>query len=124
MGIYITNFHERMDGLAHVLYYPQKPLVATRSMDYLRFSELPAGINCVVAIMCYTGYNQEDSVIVNKSGLERGLFRYTHTRARARAHTHTHTHYSLPSLVSFFIESKEKNRLDFPPCENALRALQ
>ena len=33
------------------------------------------GINAIVAIGSYTGYNQEDSIMINKSAIERGLFR-------------------------------------------------
>lgn len=74
-----------MDTLANVLFYPQKPLAATRAMEYLRFRELPAGINAIVAIASYTGYNQEDSIILNWSSVDRGFFRSVFWRSYREA---------------------------------------
>ena len=39
------------------------------------FNLISSGINSIVGIACYTGYNQEDSVIMNLSAVERGFFR-------------------------------------------------
>jgi DNA-directed RNA polymerase II subunit RPB2 len=81
MGVFLTNYERRMDTMANILYYPQKPLATTQSMEFLKFRELPAGQNAIVAIMCYSGYNQEDSVIMNQSSIDRGLFRSLFYRA-------------------------------------------
>lgn len=83
MGVYASNYQMRMDTLAHVLYYSQKPLVATKSMKYLRFKKLAAGCNSIIAIACYSGYNQEDSIMLNQSAIDRGFFRSVFYRTYA-----------------------------------------
>ena len=83
MGVYASNYQMRMDTLAHVLYYSQKPLVATKSMKYLRFKKLAAGCNSIIAIACYSGYNKEDSIMLNQSAIDRGFFRSVFYRTYA-----------------------------------------
>jgi len=79
MGIYATNFNERMDKTAYVLSYPTRPLVDTRVMNLIKLNENPSGCNINVAIMTHTGYNQEDSLLVNKGSIDRGLLQITIT---------------------------------------------
>tara|TARA_B110000879_G_C11182019_1_gene518950 strand:+ start:3008 stop:6736 length:3729 start_codon:yes stop_codon:yes gene_type:complete len=74
MGIYATNYDQRMDKTAYILNYPSRPLVDTRIMDFLHLNQIPSGTQIHVAIMTHTGYNQEDSVLINKGSLDRGLF--------------------------------------------------
>lgn len=74
IGIFNTSFKNRMDTLAHILHYPQKPIVNTETSKYIHSDVLSTGQNAIVAIGIYTGYNQEDSLIYNQNANERGLF--------------------------------------------------
>jgi len=77
IGIPSTAYQERYDTTLHVLDTPQKPLTKNEMVNVLHFNEMSHGAMPIVAIMTYRGYNQEDSVILNKASLDRGLFRTT-----------------------------------------------
>ena len=74
MGMYVTNYTQRMDKTAYVLTYPMRPLVDTRVMNIMKLNKVPSGSQVIVAIMTHTGYNQEDSILFNKGAIDRGLF--------------------------------------------------
>ncbi|MEM2901862.1 MAG: DNA-directed RNA polymerase subunit B [Candidatus Bathyarchaeia archaeon] len=81
LGMYASNLFNRVDSRAHLLHYPQSPLVKTKPMEITQYDVRPSGQNCVVAILSYQGYNMEDAIIVNRSSIERGLARSTFYRS-------------------------------------------
>lgn len=91
IGIYTSNFRKRFDTLGHVLNYPQKPIVSTRIRNMVHNDKLPSGINVIVAIATYTGFNQEDSILLNKSAVDRGLFTSTYYRTYKEQNNKNHS---------------------------------
>lgn len=91
LGVYATNFRHRFDTMGHVLDYPQKPLVSTKVSQYVNKDSLPCGINAIVAIATYTGFNQEDSIIMSKSAVDRGLFQSTYFRTYKEQNNKNHS---------------------------------
>ena len=55
MSMFALSHLIRADTIVHVLNSPQKPLVSTKAATMMGFDNMPAGINCIVAIACYTG---------------------------------------------------------------------
>ena len=78
VSVYHTNHRVRMDKTAVVLNSGQTPLVKSRYLEHICNEGNPYGENAIVAIMCYTGYNVEDAILVNEGALKRGLFRTTY----------------------------------------------
>jgi DNA-directed RNA polymerase subunit B len=80
LGIYATDFNQRVDSRSHILHYPQAPLIETALMEMMGYTLRPSGQNCVVAVLSFEGYNMEDALIFNKASIERGLGRSTFYR--------------------------------------------
>ena len=78
VSLYHTNYQNRIDKMAVVLNYGQIPIVKSRYLKYVTNEEHPYGENAIVAIACYSGFNVEDAILVNRSSLDRGLFRTTY----------------------------------------------
>ena len=78
VSLYHSNFQSRIDKMSVVLNYGQVPLLKSRYLKYINNEELPCGVNTIVAIMSYTGYNVEDAILINQGAVDRGLFRTTY----------------------------------------------
>jgi len=81
IGVYATNAHNRIDTMVYSMHYPQQRLVKTKYTHLLHLDEMPNGENLIVAICSYSGYNQEDSVILNKDAVDRGMFNITYYKS-------------------------------------------
>ena len=104
VGVTATTFHRRYDrGTVKTLNYPQRPLVTTRGARSVGADRLPDGMNAVVAIMCFGGYNQEDAILVNQASVDRGLFNSLNT-------------------TTYYAEESRDERLDPPQPGGARRA--
>jgi DNA-directed RNA polymerase II subunit RPB2 len=77
IAVYASNFMNRFDNQAHVLCYPQAPLVRTLYYDYLADGQMGYGTNLILAMGSFTGYNQDDGIVMNADSFARGMFRST-----------------------------------------------
>jgi len=91
VGVYSSAYNTRFEVFSHILYYPQRPIVTTRYKKYTDVDKLPYGINAVVAIASYGGYNQEDGILLNKSSIDRGMFKSLYLRSYEEDETETKT---------------------------------
>lgn len=83
LGMYATNYLIRMDTDVSILHYPQIPIVGTFMHEVSGYKNHPAGQNIVIALMSFQGYNMQDSIVLNKGSIDRGLARSTYFKPYA-----------------------------------------
>lgn len=74
IGMFSYEYKQRTDALFYTMNHTQRSFVSTVGARALGVPEHPAGINCVTAISVMHGENCEDSLVINQSAIDRGLF--------------------------------------------------
>ncbi|KAK7755291.1 DNA-directed RNA polymerase I subunit RPA2 [Diatrype stigma] len=73
MGTPGTSLAYRTDNKMYRLQTGQTPIVRSPLHNAYGFDNFPNGMNAVVAVISYTGYDMDDAMILNKSAHERGF---------------------------------------------------
>lgn len=74
IGLFLLSFPKRADTKSNIMVYPQSSIVGTHINNVINTEDHPGGQNLIIAVMSYKGFNMEDSLVINKSSIERGLF--------------------------------------------------
>jgi DNA-directed RNA polymerase II subunit RPB2 len=107
VSVYHTNYQSRIDKMGVILNSGQIPLLKSKYLEYVNNEEMPYGVNAIVAIMSYTGYNVEDAILINAGSLARGIFRTTYfSMYEAREET---SKISGSTTNSYFADVQSKN---------------
>jgi DNA-directed RNA polymerase I subunit RPA2 len=73
MGTPGTAIRYRTDNKTYRLQTGQTPIVRAPLHNEYGFDNFPNGMNAVIAVISYTGYDMDDAMIINKSAHERGF---------------------------------------------------
>ena len=73
ISVYNSNYQSRIED-ANVLHYGQVPLIKSKYLELINNNEMPCGVNAIVAIMSYTGYNSANGILINEGSVQRGMF--------------------------------------------------
>ena len=88
VSLYHSNYQNRIDKMGVVLNDGQIPLTKSRYLKHISNNKHPYGVNVICAIMCYGGYNVEDSILFNQGSLQRGMFRTTYYNSYSAREEH------------------------------------
>jgi DNA-directed RNA polymerase II subunit RPB2 len=118
---YHTNYTKRFDTIAIMMATPQRPISQTWMYREMMGPGgcMPYGVNAIVAITTYGGYNQEDSVMINKTALNRGMFRtlYSHSyeveEEMIDPAIQKHTDFGNPITNPIYQDVKRKEGMDY-----------
>jgi DNA-directed RNA polymerase I subunit RPA2 len=77
MGTPGTAIRYRTDNKIYRLQTGQTPIVRPPLHNDYGFDNFPNGMNAIVAVISYTGYDMDDAMIINKMAHERGLYHGT-----------------------------------------------
>ncbi|KAK3135668.1 hypothetical protein QOZ80_5BG0421940 [Eleusine coracana subsp. coracana] len=101
----------RTDVKAFHLQTPQTPIVRTATYSKYFMDEFPSGTNAIVAVLSYTGYDMEDAMILNKSAVDRGMFR-GHIYQTECIDLSTKSRDNVPEAFAKSTLSRETNTID------------
>ncbi|AKU37537.1 DNA-directed RNA polymerase II subunit [Scale drop disease virus] len=111
IGIPCLNFTNRWDVTLDVMSYPQAPMTRSVSVTELNFDQMLHGAVAIVAVLTFDGYNQEDSVILNRSSVQRGLF--LSTTYKTLCETEKRTKKTDYEKIQQVPKNKQRKHLDY-----------
>jgi DNA-directed RNA polymerase II subunit RPB2 len=108
LSVYATNYPNRFDNQVHVLSYGEAPLVRTLYYDYIANGQMGYGQNIILAMGCFSGYNQEDGIVMNLDSIQRGMFHSVSYRSYETFEeddklSHTSTRIANPAKTPFWL---------------------